>query len=160
MAPRTARLVDPDALEVIDLMGPTVQILAADHLPDGPSVLRGTIPPGAVVLMHSHGDPETFHALAGEFDALTHDGDAASWVTVRPGGVFHVPSGAKHAFRNRSASRAEMLIVSTARIARFFREVGAAAGSPEAEQEFLRIADRYGYWNATPEENAAVGLTP
>ena len=46
-----------------------------------------------------------------------------------------------------------MLAVTTATMARFFREVAA---SPE---EFLAISERYGYWNATPQENAAIGLT-
>jgi hypothetical protein len=47
-----------------------------------------------------------------------------------------------------------MYLVSTGTIARFFREI--AGRGPE---EFLEIADRYGYWNATPEENAEIGLT-
>jgi hypothetical protein len=28
----------------------------------------------------------------------------------------------------------------------------------DAIQHFLQTAERYGYWNPTPEENAAVGL--
>ena len=48
---------------------------------------------------------------------------------------------------------------------RFFREVGAPAGtgatppSPETVERFMRTAERYGHWLATPEENAEVGLT-
>ena len=38
-------------------------------------------------------------------------------------------------------------------MARFFLEVAESPG------EFLAISDRYGYWNATPEENAAIGVT-
>jgi hypothetical protein len=36
----------------------------------------------------------------------------------------------------------------------------APAGPPSAEaiERFLATAERYGYWNATPEENAEVGL--
>ena len=30
--------------------------------------------------------------------------------------------------------------------------------SPEELTRFLRVATAYGYWNATPEENAAVGI--
>ena len=48
------------------------------------------------------------------------------------------------------------ILVSTARIGRFFREVAAPSGDPI--EHFLATAERYGYWNATPEENAAVGL--
>jgi hypothetical protein len=48
-------------------------------------------------------------------------------------------------------------IVTRARIAQFFREV---VDGPPAEtiERLLAVSERYGYWNATPEENAAVGL--
>ena len=46
-----------------------------------------------------------------------------------------------------------MFLVTTGTLARFFREVAA---DPDG---FLGISDRSGYWNATPEENAAIGLT-
>jgi hypothetical protein len=32
------------------------------------------------------------------------------------------------------------------------------APSPEAIERFLRVSERCGYWNATPEENAGVGV--
>jgi hypothetical protein len=50
---------------------------------------------------------------------------------------------------------------------RFFMEVGVPAeegsanGWPPSEadaQRFLEVAERFGYWNATPGENAEVGL--
>ena len=49
----------------------------------------------------------------------------------------------------------------------YFQEVGtravpgayAAPPSREAIQRFLKVSERYGYWNATPEENARVGLS-
>ncbi len=46
-----------------------------------------------------------------------------------------------------------MIIVSTATLGRFIVEVAG-----KSVEEFLAIAERYGYWNATPEENAAVGV--
>jgi hypothetical protein len=60
-----------------------------------------------------------------------------------------------------------MMVISTAKMARFFREIGApvAAGVPssgppsvEMIRRFLETSDRYGDWNATPEENAKIGL--
>jgi hypothetical protein len=68
-----------------------------------------------------------------------------------------VPRDRKHGFRNRREEPAVMIVVSTTRIGLFFREV-AGAPSPEAIEHFLRTAERYGYWNATPEENAEVGI--
>lgn len=66
----------------------------------------------------------------------------------------------------RSFRWVEMLIVTTAKMARFFREVGlpvqaTAAGEPAsaaALQRFQEASERYGCWNATPEENAEVGI--
>ena len=81
-----------------------------------PCLLRGTIPPGGVVPLHSHADPETFIVLAGTAESYTGD----DWHPVTAGEVHHI------------------------------------AAAPE---DFLAISDRYGYWNATPEENAAIGIT-
>ena len=87
---------------------------------------------------------------------------ASAWVRVAAGDVFHIPGGAKHAFRNPLDEPAVMTIVSTGRIGRFFREVGTApdAGPPTPEmlEHFAATSERYGYWNATLEENLAVGL--
>jgi hypothetical protein len=62
-----------------------------------------------------------------------------------------------------------MIIASTPTIGRFFREVGRAvaagppapaAAPPSAErvQRFLAVSARYGYWNASPAENARIGI--
>jgi quercetin dioxygenase-like cupin family protein len=129
-----------------------------------PCVMRGTIPPRGAVPLHSHGDPETFLALAGKIEGLAMSPDGHRWVPVRPGDVFHVPGHAPHAWRNPSHEPAVMIIVSTARLGSFFREIGTPAnGSPspsadDALRTFLETAGRYGYWNASPEENAAVGV--
>jgi quercetin dioxygenase-like cupin family protein len=128
--------------------GATIEFLTA--VEDGaPCVMRGTIPAGGVVPLHSHEDPETFIVQAGEAESYT-DGD---WIRVGPGDVHAIPGHVKHAWRNRSGDPSVMYLLSTATMARFFREV---ADRPE---EFLAISARYGYWNATLEENAAIGLT-
>jgi hypothetical protein len=59
-----------------------------------------------------------------------------------------------------------MIVVSTSKIGRFFREVGRRVRptepfrppSQEVVQHFLQTAQRYGYWIATPEENATAGI--
>ena len=159
---RVARLVDPGGVETINVMGPTIEFLTPPDEPEDatPCVMRGTVPPGGVVPLHAHADPETFLARSGAFEGLVHSGDAFEWVPIGAGDVFHIPGGARHAFRNRSDAPAVMIIVSTARIGRFFREVSTPPGPPPAAaiERFLETAERYGYWNATPEENAAVGL--
>lgn len=165
---RIAHLIEPEHLETINILGPTIQFLTEPEPVDerGPCVMRGTIPPGVSIPLHSHADPETFLALSGEVEGLSHSDKDFAWVTIKPGDVFHVPSGAKHAFRNPGHRPAVMIVTSTSKIGRFFRELGApiapgaAPRPPSAEdvQRFLDTAARYGYWNATPEENARVGI--
>ena len=78
------------------------------------------------------------------------------------------PDGAPHAWRNPAGKPSV--------VADRHRGPGSAASSPrwggrsaQADEErpvheeqlarFLAVAERYGYWNATPEENAAVGIS-
>jgi quercetin dioxygenase-like cupin family protein len=127
--------------------GATLEYLTA--IEDGaPCAIRGTLPPGGVVPLHSHGDPETFVVQAGEAAAFTGD----RWLPVGPGDVHHIPGDVRHAWRV-GPEPAVMIVITTATMARFFLEI---AERPDA---FLAISDRYGYWNATPEENAEIGIT-
>jgi quercetin dioxygenase-like cupin family protein len=147
-------------VETVNVLGPTVEILTPPGDDDAPCAMRGTIPAGGIVPLHSHPEPETFIVISGDVEALVDTGDDVRWIPLGPGDVFHVRGDARHAWRNRSPAPAVSLVVTTQRIARFFREVAGAGGPPTGEEvrRFLAIADRYGYWNATPEENAAVGL--
>lgn len=161
-----ARLINPHELETLDVMGPTIQILAQSEM-DGVCFMRGTIPPGVFVPLHSHPDFETFIQLSGELEGLRESGGDFQWLRLRPGDVFHVPSGARHAFRNRSQEPSVGIVASTAAMGRFFREIGTrivpggpplAAPSAEVIRHFLETAAKYGHWNGTREENARVGL--
>jgi hypothetical protein len=149
---QVARRIDASHLKTIDVLGPTIQFLTPlDEGDDAPCLMRGTIPPGVAVPLHSHADLETEVG----FD----------WVQIQPGDVFHAPGGAKHAFRNQGHALVEMMLVSTCRMGRFFQEIGRPVGSgipkplsEEAIRDFLETAKRYGYWNAPPEENARLGI--
>jgi quercetin dioxygenase-like cupin family protein len=164
---RLAHLVDPQQTETVDVLGPTVAFLVGPE-DDAPCVMRGTIPPRGIVPMHSHADPETFIAITGELEGLVMAPDGHRWVPITAGDVFHIPGHVPHAWRNPADRPVVTHIVSTPRIGRFFREVGtpvAPGADPstvppttEQLQRFLRVAERYGYWNATPEENARIGL--
>ena len=121
-------------------------------------LIRCTLPAGAVVPMHSHADRETFYVLSGSINALNGD----HWEELRPGDVFDVRDGAKHAWRNSSQGTASIICVTTTRMARFLQEISSAAAglSPEEQaQRFLKLVQANGYWLASPEENAAIGLT-
>jgi quercetin dioxygenase-like cupin family protein len=128
-------------------------------------VMKGTIPPGGGVPLHSHADPESFYVLSGEAEALIQTPRGLEWQKIRPGGFLHIPPGTKHAWRNRSNEPSSALITSTAKLGRALREMaqlasedGTEFASPAAIQRIAEISDRYGYWLGSREENAEVGI--
>ena len=111
---------------------------------------------GAVAPTHSHAD-ERRHVVSGNLDALNGD----RWEKLGPGDVFDVRDGARHAWRNSSQLAASMICVTTTRLARFLQDISISAAGSSAEeqaQRFLELVHANGYWLASPEENAAVGL--
>ncbi|HVJ55501.1 MAG TPA: cupin domain-containing protein [Aliidongia sp.] len=165
-----ARRIDTGQLESFDVLGAKIEFMTVPGLgepDDFPCVMHGVLAPGIVVPLHSHADPETFILRSGSLEGLSLAGAEARWLRLAPGDVFHVPSHAKHAFRNFSDEPALITVVSTNRIGRFFREIGRPMPAdarplfppaPETSAAFLRSVEKYGYWNASPAENAAVGL--
>jgi quercetin dioxygenase-like cupin family protein len=159
MSNKTAQAPDT---EIFELFGTTFQFvtpLSDDN--DGYCVLKGNVPPGVVVPIHSHADRETFYILAGELQALKED----YWQTFEAGDVFDVPGETKHAFRNMTAKGASILIVTTMAMARFFRQVArpmanVPPGPPsnEALQRFAQAALAQGHWLGGVTDNAAVGI--
>jgi quercetin dioxygenase-like cupin family protein len=153
----------------LDLFGPTVEFLTS---PQEASidfcVLKGVIPPGVSVPLHSHPDTEDFFVISGKVQALRQGARGYEWIEAKAGDYLHVPSGTRHAWRNVSSEPLVSFIITTTRLARFFQEVGRpAAAVPQTETaeglvHFLAhygaTSAKYGYWNATPEENAAVGI--
>jgi quercetin dioxygenase-like cupin family protein len=151
---------------VVELFGPTVEYLTSpeDEHNDF-CVLKGTIPPSASVPLHSHADTEDFFILSGSVEGLRHDTQGYKWIGAKAGDYIHVPGDAPHAWRNVSGEPVVMLMITTKRMGQFFQEVGRPATgapqpppTPEELARFAAVSARYGYWNATPEENAAVGI--
>src|SRR6478752_4998766 len=74
-----------------------------------------------------------------------------------------VPPGVPDAHRKVSDEPAVELVVTTARLGRFFQEVARSdtrqPPTPAELAEFVAVATRYGYDLGTPEQNAAVGIT-
>lgn len=147
----------------MDVFGPVVQFMTP---PDEEQfcVMRAVIPPGVVVPLHSHDDFEDFYILAGRHQVLVEScGGTLEWRDANAGDYVRVPGDVPHAHRNVSQEPAFDLIITTARMGKFFREVGRPVGSPPPTARevarFVEAAGRYGYRLATPEENAAVGIT-
>jgi mannose-6-phosphate isomerase-like protein (cupin superfamily) len=151
-----------NANDVIDVLGLQIKLLTSLAMAEDAFCLVGsTMGPGAVVPLHSHPNREILHVLDGELEAFVGD----RWRLLQVGDVFDVTDGIKHALRNLTAQRVRLLIFTTVRMGRFFNEIGrplvAAAEVPLAQdvERLLTTSVRYGYWNGTPEENAAVGIS-
>jgi quercetin dioxygenase-like cupin family protein len=124
--------------------------------------MRGVVPPGVAVPLHSHDDAEDFYILAGTQQVLTKSDRGLHWRDVYAGDYVHIPAGTPHAHRNVSAEPAVELVVTTPRLGRFFQEVGRTGvthpPTPAELAEFIAVATRYGYDLGTPEQNAAIGI--
>jgi quercetin dioxygenase-like cupin family protein len=149
----------------VDLFGPTMEFLTS---PQERSidfcVLRGVIPPGVSVPLHSHPDTEDFFVISGEVQALRQGTQGYECIVVKTGDHLHVPSGARHGWRNVSSEPLVAFIITTTRLGQFFQEVGRPVVSTpqpvtaEDLAHYETVSAKYGYWNASPEENAAVGI--
>jgi quercetin dioxygenase-like cupin family protein len=151
-----------DALEVF---GPTVEFISFSNDDYNQiCVMRGVIPPGVTVPLHSHADFEDFFLVSGTQQVLLPDAHGLHWRDARAGDYVRIPGGIPHAHRNVSGTPAVELIITTARLGQFFREAGrpvAAATQPPSPQEvarFVETASKYGYRLGTREQNATVGI--
>jgi quercetin dioxygenase-like cupin family protein len=163
----STRIVNDGTYGVLDVFGPTLEFLISPEKADSPyCVMTGTIPPGVSVPLHSHPDIESFFLVSGAVQVLSQRDGTFEWLDVRPGEFVHVPSSAKHAWRNTSSEPAVQLITTTPELGRFFQEVGrpVTSGAPlppptlDQLQHFMRAATKYNYWLGSPEENAAIGI--
>jgi len=152
---------------VLDVLGPTVKILVLpSESAAGYCIMKGTIPPGVSVPLHSHPDDESFFLLSGRLQALDQRKDGFKWINMNAGDFRHVPQDVRHAWKNKSNEPAVTIIVTTPRLGRFFQEIGrpvtadafSQAPSPGDIQRFVEVAARYDHWLASPQENAAVGI--
>jgi quercetin dioxygenase-like cupin family protein len=164
----SVRVFKHSAHPVLDVFGPNLQFLTTpEEADESLCVMRGIIPPGGIVPMHSHTGIECFLMMSGQQEVLLETDGNYSWTMCSSGDFIQVRSLAKHAFRNLSTEPAVTLVTTTAKLGRFFEDVGRPVATetkplpptPEELQHFAATAIRYGYWLATPEENAAVGLT-
>ena len=161
--PRADRKPDRTVLKVL---GTSIQFLVGPQQNENAlCVFKRTIPPGISVPMHSHDSLEVFLVLSGNLEVIIGD-DKMRWIEVRAGDLIEVPSNVKHAFRNRSQHPVINLVFMTSKQGRYFQEIGRPAASWESVrpptldeiQHFVKTAALYGYWLATPEENASVGI--
>jgi quercetin dioxygenase-like cupin family protein len=147
--------------------GALIEFLASpDETGAGLCIIRGTLPSGGIVPLHSHLDVELFYVLEGSIEAFQSRNGSSRWTTVRAGHVVTVPGNTKHAWRNSFPLPATLVLVTTSKMYAFFHEISrpfdpshsATQPTPEGVEELFRAAARYGHWMGSPEENAAIGL--
>jgi quercetin dioxygenase-like cupin family protein len=153
---------------VLDVFGSTLEFLIFPEDADGRAygVMTGKIPPSVSVPLHSHPDIESFFLVSGALQIMSQRDGNFEWLEVGPGELVHIPSNAKHAWRNTSSEPAVQLITTTPQLGRFFQEIGrpvraGAALSPstlDELQHFMRVAAKYNYWLGSPAESVAIGL--
>jgi quercetin dioxygenase-like cupin family protein len=161
--PRADRKPDRTVLKVL---GASIQfVVGPQQDEDALCILKRTIPPGISVPMHSHDFVEVFFVVSGNFEVIIGDGKMR-WIEVSAGDLIEVPNNVKHGFRNRSQHPVINLVFTTSKHGRYFQEIGRPAASRESIrpptlneiQRFVKTSALYGYWLATPEENALVGI--
>ncbi len=84
----------------LDVFGPTVEFLTSPQDAQNDfCVLKGTIPPGVFVPLHSHPDTEDFIVTSGEVQILRQDTEGYEWIVAKAGDYIHMPSGAPRSHR-------------------------------------------------------------
>ena len=155
------RVADTPPSKTLDVFGATVEFVSWS---DEFCVMRGVVPPGGVVPLHRHADAEDFFILSGQQQVLVSEGSGLVWRTASAGDYLRVPGNVMHAHRNVTDQPAVDLIVTTARLGRFFTEIGRPVTealqppTPEELAHFAVMSTKYGHVLATPEENAAYGI--
>ena len=131
------------------------------------SLFKGIQPPGVVIPLHSHAEPEVFYVLEGSLEAYRESCQPQGWSTTQPGGVLAIPGNVKHALRNTSSTPTTVLLVTQEELYNFFRSIAKpfeagqmpAPPSPEDMQQLFAAAAKYHYWMGSPEENATIGIS-
>lgn len=153
--------------EVFNAAGVLCEFLASpEDVGDTFCLIRGTMPPRVAVPLHSHAEPEILYILEGELEVFRGE-RSSGWMTAGVGEVIIVPGAVKHALRNSSSRPTTLALVTKSELYKFFRELAKPLDAkqppgpptPQAMQELFRLAAKYGYWLASPEANAAIGLS-
>jgi quercetin dioxygenase-like cupin family protein len=150
------------------VLGVLLQFLTTpEQINDQICVMRATVLSGVEIPLHSHADLEIFYVLNGSIEVFQAEGQSAGWQTVTAGEVVSIPGNVRHALRNTSPSPITSITVSKQELYSFFRELARpfdpnrppAPPTPEEMQQLFRVAEKYEYWLASPDENAAIGIS-
>src|SRR6202451_3335750 len=150
------------------VLGVLLQFLSTpEQINDQICLMRGTVLSGVQIPLHSHADPEIFYVLNGSIEVFQAEGQSAGWQIVTAGEVVSIPGNVRHALRNTSSSPMTSITVSKQELYNFFRELARpfdpnrppAPPTPEEMQQLFSVAEKYGYWLGSTDENAAIGIS-
>jgi quercetin dioxygenase-like cupin family protein len=118
------------------------------------AVMRGGIPAGAVIQLHSHADPEIFSSSAARWKSFKTTVSHKDGRRPGRGDVVTIAGGTRHAIRNPGSADVACVLISEDRLYLFFRELaipverGAAVPVPsEAVMlKLFEVAAQYDYW--------------
>jgi quercetin dioxygenase-like cupin family protein len=97
------RVAEGTPNQALDMPGPAVEFLTGPDPQGSFCVMRGVLPPGITVPVHSHDDAEDFLVLTGTHQVRMQGADGLEWVHAHVGDYVHIPAGTPHAHRNTSA---------------------------------------------------------
>ena len=128
--------------------GDTVRVLATGHETGGAyEIFELEGPEGSGPPPHAHPWAEAYFVTEGEAEVLI-DGHTRA---ATPGCFFHVPAGATHSYRIKSASAKFVVITSPAGASRFFTELDAeTGGSCEDMGKVVAVAMKHGFTVPAP----------
>ena len=162
------QLIYPSSEPSVELFGTLFQFpVTPAQASEAFALMRGIVPPGVAIPLHSHADPEVFVVLEGELDVLQYEGDTSHWLTASPGEIVCIPSDVRHALRNTSPAPVILLLITTQNMYCFFRELGKPfhpdqplrPRTPQDMQRLVSLAAQHDYRMASSQENAAIGLS-
>jgi hypothetical protein len=88
------RIAEGTAADALDVFGPTVEFLRRPDDSDADfCVMRGVVPPGVTVPLHSHDDAEDFYIVDGTQQVLIHGTTACNGGTLTPETTCGCPAG-------------------------------------------------------------------
>lgn len=150
---------------IYDVFGPTVEFLTLPGESTNYGILKGTIPQGISIPLHSHPDDESFYILSGTIKLIRQMNKNYEWVNISDNEFVHIPGNVKHAWRNESDKPVTGLIITTSTLGKFFSEIGRIKTDkellPPTKEElehFEKTAANYNHWLASPEENEKLGI--
>ena len=122
---------------------------------------------GVVIPLHSHADPEIFYVLNGSLEVFQAEAPSEGWKTVTAEEVVSIPGNVRHALRNTSLASTTTIAVSKQQLYSSFPELARPFDphmppeppTPNEMQQLFSTAQKYGYWLASPDENAAIGIS-